>query len=62
VSSEPRFQVLPCGSGSWGLYDNHNRQWVRAYTGPRSRDSAEQVRKERAEPRERATRTTGRSR
>jgi len=61
VSGPTRFVVRPCGAGSWGLYDNHDRRWVNAYTGPQARETAEQRQRERAEPQPRL-RTHRRSR
>jgi hypothetical protein len=41
VSSESRYQVLPCGLGSFGVYDNQDRRWVRAYSGDAARRTAD---------------------
>ena len=41
MSSESRYQVLPCGLGSYGVYDNQDRRWVKAYSGDAARRAAD---------------------
>ena len=63
MSSESRYQVLPCGLGSFGVYDNQDRRWVRAYSGDAARRAADtklrslHLRQERPEPARTRTRS-----
>ncbi len=37
----PRYETIPCGGGSWGVYDHLNRRWIQAYTGSGARSEAD---------------------
>ena len=39
-AAQPRFQVLPVGLGSWGVYDHGKRRWAVAYTGRGAQQAA----------------------
>lgn len=53
MSAGARYEVRPCGGGSHGVYDTQDNRWVRAWTGPYSRDVAERRLRERGPQQER---------
>lgn len=64
MSGGVRFEVRPVGGGSHGVWDTQDNRWVKAWTGPQSREIAARRLRERGPQQERPqpTRTRRRSR